>query len=285
MQRILPILFLALVTIAAILSQNEKEGPPADLDGSDITATSTIEAAIEQEVISHMRDTLPSDYSLCLWKLLDSAESNQQLTVYILTFYHGFSGSPAIFDNGQPRIACDEFLPAILTFDEGQNDLYQLTSYWEPSPENYAEEIQEKFPAATAQSILEHWAALQQDMVDEHDEMGKLSSCEPIWPTYQFDMDDRYLCYLIDYYGENDIYTIPVKNELEKRFYQTPVDFLNMLSACEQDIQSYVCNILLALQDDPEFIAAMNLLNQNENQLSDSGISLLNDMQAKCVST
>lgn len=284
-QRILLILFLTLVTIAVILSQNGAEEPPADIDGADTTVSSAAEAAIDQEVVSHMREILPSDYTSCFWKLLDRTESKQQLTVYILTFYHGFSGSPAIFDNGQPRIACDEFLPAVLTFDRGQNDLYQLTSYWEPSPENYAEEIQEKFPAATAQAILNRWAALQQDMEAENDGMGDLSSCEPIWPSYRFDMDDQYLCNLIDYYGENDIYTIPVREELEKRFNHTPVDFLNGLSACEQDVQSHVCSILLALQDNPEFIAAMNLLKQNKNQLSDSGISLLADMHAKCVSS
>lgn len=83
-------------------------------------------------------------------------------------------------------------------------------------------------------------------MTDD-DVLRRRFSERPIWPGYVFNkaLDDGTLVGLVQYYGEYDIYTAPVRDELARRFSRDPDSIRDVLLRIEdEDFQKSVFQML-----------------------------------------
>lgn len=238
-------------------------------------AAYSLDNIIGQEVTAHLSERLPADCISCAWTLLDSETDARETTAYVLTLYHGISSSPAITDRGETLITCKALLPAVLIFRQGTDGTYTLLSYWEPTQQNYEADLLRHFPSDTAHELIDGWTAVLKKLMSANQKLsGVFNDSGPVWPSYQFSMDTATLCGLADYYPAGDIYANPVREEIARRFYQAPVDFLNALAACSADVQNSAFSQVSALQDQPSFPEAMEMLERGKIQLSEGGSRL-----------
>lgn len=122
-----------------------------------------------------------------------------------------------------------------------------VTDVWEPSQEHYADEVRARFPAETAEDVLQNIGAYAVAMAaDENTPKMEFYPHGPTWPSYDFSacLSDGDLCAMADYYDETDIYAPPVRDELYRRFSETPGALLNALGEWEPEAQERVCAIL-----------------------------------------
>ena len=124
---------------------------------------------------------------------------------------------------------------------------YLVTDVWEPSQERYADEVRARFPAETAEDVLQNIGAYAVSMAGDGDAPKmEFYPHGPTWPSYFFDagVSDGDLCAMADYYDETDIYAPPVRDELYRRFSEAPGALLNELGEWEPETQERVCAIL-----------------------------------------
>ena len=226
---------------------------------------------VEKSVKHHLNELLAADYYTIAPLVLDSLETQKFTTVYLLTAFCGFSGSPAISDDGKPLIQCAEFLSASIKFEMTNDGGYQVRSYWEPSKETYESDITTQFTKEIAQQLLTDWAAVYQQFLESNNDWPEdIGGDGPIWPVYPFSMGEAVLCNLAEYNGEGDIYTTPIRYELAKRFCQDSVSLLNTLGTLDYSTQEAVSDILTSFNAE-DYIEAKKSVRQKEQELTANG--------------
>lgn len=215
-----------------------------------LQAAPTAETAVEQTLAARMERTIPGDYAVIQWKPLAAEETADGGTAYGLMLYYTFSGSPMIYSEETGRYTAGIYsaylLPTAVDYCR-DGGAYLVTGVWEPSQERYADEVRARFPAETAEDVLQNIGAYAVSMAGDGDapEM-EFYPHGPTWPSYHFSacLSDGDLCAMADYYDETDIYAPPVREELCRRFSQAPGALLNALGGWEPETQERVCAIL-----------------------------------------
>lgn len=124
-----------------------------------------------------------------------------------------------------------------------------VTGYWAPSRENYETDLRSTFPADTAEDILKNIDSYMSELLApaEYIDGKRLFSHGPIWPGYTFheDLDDIQLLEIVYYYGIQDTYTKPVREELLRRFADSPEQLRQALMELpDPERQEYISRIL-----------------------------------------
>lgn len=238
-----------------------------DLDDTflyKLQANASLEIALEHTLTERMMRIVPGEYSTFEWKLLDTVASGSSGTAYGLLLFYSHSGSPLIYSEkaGQytAAIYSSYLLPVAVSYQQDQSARYVVTDVWEPSQTNYEEDVRACFPKEAAEDILQNLNAYALAFLEADGYALDAAEIEvfsegPIWPTYYFheELDDGVLCGLVDYYGDGDIYTKPVQDELYRRFFQNPQRLLNALGDCKLEVQATICGLLSEQSADSRF--------------------------------
>lgn len=142
------------------------------------------------------------------------------------------------------------WLPAAVSYQKSSAGVYTVTGLWTPSEEQYEEDLRRVFPRNTAEDILGNigsYAAELLEPVTDDGDPRRLFFEGPVWPKYMFNeaLDDGTLVGLVQYYGEYDIYTAPVREELARRFSRDPSSIRGVLLRIEhEDAQNSIFQIL-----------------------------------------
>lgn len=215
-----------------------------------LQAAPTAETAVEQTLAARMERTVPGDYAVIRWEPLAAEETADGGTAYGLMLYYTFSGSPMICSEETGRYTAGIYsaylLPTAVDYCR-DGGAYLVTGVWEPSQERYADEVRARFPAETAEDVLQNIGAYAVSMAaDENTPEMEFYPHGPTWPSYDFSacLSDGDLCAMADYYDETDIYAPPVRDELCRRFSEAPGALLNALWEWEPEAQERVCAIL-----------------------------------------
>jgi hypothetical protein len=219
-----------------------------------LNAGTSLDTTLEQTMIAKMRRTLPGDGYFLSWKQLSLQSEEDAGTAYGLLLYYTSSGSPLISSKTDERYvsaiysAC--WLPVAISYQKNHIVRYTVTGYWMPSKENYEEDIRTVFPPDIAEDILKNidvYATEILKSLDEHDYAWHLFSDGPVWPGYYFNeyLDNYTLLGLVEYYGEEDIYTAPIRRELVRRFSDNPDSILSVLfETQDEELRNYIIQIL-----------------------------------------
>lgn len=221
-----------------------------------LLADTSLEKAVEQSLQEYLHHLIPGDGYYFGWKELADKTSDGKGQAYGILLFHTLSGSPLIFseETGRycPAIYSTYLLPVRVSYQKDSKDRYVVTECWEPSEENYEEDIRECFPSDIMNLVFEDIEEYAADILEEHgatreENVFEFFSDGPVWPEYSFDetLDNTELCGLVDYYPEGDIYYQPIHDELFRRFYEDPVGVLNGLGQCDERIQITVCNLIV----------------------------------------
>ncbi len=221
-----------------------------------LLANDSLDQALEGTLNEYLLHLIPGDYIYFDWKQITQETAADHGQFYGILLFHTSSGSPLVYSekNEQyvPAIYSTYLLPICVTYQKDKMNRYVVTALWEPSEENYELDVRENFPEETADLILEQLDQcaidmLQESGVTEGDSVLEFFPGGPIWPTYTFNdaLDNASLCSLADYYQEGDIYCVPVRKELMRRFWDDPVGMLNGLGTCNEDTQNSVCKLLV----------------------------------------
>lgn len=238
-----------------------------DLDDAflyKLQANASLEIALEHTLTERMMRILPGDYYTFQWKPLDTTTSDGSGTMYGVLLFFSRSGSPLIYSEKTGRYTAAIFssylLPVAVSYQHDRSERYVVTDVWEPSQENYEEDVRVRFSKEDAEDILQNLntyaaALLAADGYTPDAAEMKAILEGPIWPAYHFneELDDDVLCGLADYYGDADIYTKPVRDELYTRFFQHPQRLLNALGDCEKEVQNTICQLLSEQSRDSQF--------------------------------
>lgn len=196
-----------------------------------LNAGTPLDAALERKLFEKMRRVLPSDIYSLEWKRLALQSGEEGGTAYGLLLFLGTSGSPMIYSTETGRYVPAIFsvccLPAAISCQRSPADIYTVTGLWTPSEEQYEEDTRRVFPRDTAEDVLGNigsYAAEFLESATDDDALRRRFSEGPVWPGYVFNeaLDDDTLVGLVQYYGEYDIYTAPVREELARRFSCDP---------------------------------------------------------------
>ena len=154
----------------------------------------------------------------------------------------------------EPAIFSVCWLPAAISYQRSPADIYTVTGLWTPSEEQYEEDTQRVFPQDTAEDVLRNIGSYAEELLEpvtDDDALRRRFSEGPIWPRYVFNeaLDDGTLVGLVQYYGEYDIYTAPVREELARRFSRDPDSIRDVLLRVEdEDVQNSIFQILNEIQ-------------------------------------
>lgn len=219
-----------------------------------LNAGTPLDTTLERTLFEKMRRVLPSDAYSLKWKQLALQSGEAGGTAYGLLLFFGTSGSPLIYSNEteryEPAIFSVCWLPAAISYQRSPADIYTVTGLWTPSEEQYEEDTRRVFPQDAAEDVLGNigsYAAELLESVTDDDVLRRRFSERPIWPGYVFNkaLDDGTLVGLVQYYGEYDIYTAPVRDELARRFSRDPDSIRDVLLRIEdEDFQKSVFQML-----------------------------------------
>lgn len=209
-----------------------------------LNAGTPLDTTLERMLFEKMRRVLPSDTYSLEWKQLALQSGEEGGTAYGLLLFFGTSGSPLIYSDETERYVPAIFsvccLPAAISYQRSPADIYTVTGLWTPSEEQYEEDTRRVFPQDTAEDALGNICSCAEEFivsVTDDDDLRRLFSEGPIWPGYVFNraLDDGTLVGLVQYYGEYDIYTAPVREELARRFSRDPDSIRDALLRIEDE--------------------------------------------------
>lgn len=195
-----------------------------------LCANLSLEKTLEQTICEKVQRILPGDGYYANWKLLDEQWDGATGTVYVLLLYYTSSGSPLIETREPGRYDTAIFgtfcLPVSISCQRDDRGVYMVTGYWAPSQENYEADLRSAFPADTAEDVLMNMDAYMSELLTlaEYTDEQQLFSNGPVWPRYTFheDLDDIQLMEIVYYYGIQNTYTKPAREELLRRFADSP---------------------------------------------------------------
>lgn len=223
-----------------------------------LNAGTPLDTMLERTLFEKMLRVLPSDEYFLKWKQLELQCEEDGGTAYGLLLFCGTSGSPMIYSNKteryEPAIFSVCWLPAAISYQRSPADIYTVTGLWTPSEEQYEEDTQRVFPQDTAEDVLRNIGSYAEELLEpvtDDDALRRRFSEGPIWPRYVFNeaLDDGTLVGLVQYYGEYDIYTAPVREELARRFSRDPDSIWDVLLRVEdEDVQNSIFQILNEIQ-------------------------------------
>lgn len=209
-----------------------------------LNAGTPLDTTLERTLFEKMRRVLPSDAYSLKWKQLALQSGETGGTAYGLLLFFGTSGSPLIYSNEteryEPAIFSVCCLPAAISYQRSPADIYTVTGLWTPSEEQYEEDTRRVFPQDAAEDILGNIGSYAEELLEpvtDDDALRRLFSEGPIWPGYVFNeaLDDGTLVGLVQYYGEYDIYTAAVREELARRFSRDPDSIRDILLRVEDE--------------------------------------------------
>ncbi len=216
-----------------------------------LQADVSLETALQQTLSAYMEKRLPGDDVVFQWKPL-ATDDGTSGTAYGLLLFYTFSGSPMIYlpETGRydSAIYSAYFLPIAVSYQQDQAGRYAVTDLWEPKKDTYEADVRVCFPPETAERVLQDLDSYLTDSMDLDAEMLKMAffPAGPTWAEYHFSpaLTDADLCGLAYYYGDQDIYTKHVREEVLRRFSRNSSKLLNALGRCEQAVQDSVCSLL-----------------------------------------
>lgn len=218
-----------------------------------LCANLSLKETLKQTIYEKEQRVLPGDGYYTNWKPLDEQWDGSTGTVYGLLLYYTSSGSPLIKTRESGRYDDAIFgafcLPVAISYRRDDGGIYVVTGYWAPSPENFEADLRGTFPAGTAEDVLKNIDAYMSELLApaEYIDGQRLFSHGPVWPGYTFheDLDDIQLMEIVYYYGIQNTYTKPVREELLRRFADSPEQFRQTLAELPNpEQQEYISRIL-----------------------------------------